>query len=320
VVLYELISRRPLFKGTTDSDTVRRILAGRIPSLRQLRPDCPAALAAVVHRALERSPAARYHKAAHLQSDLEEAARTSGLFPTVTCLRTQLEELFDGSGPTSVSQPERAPTGATRQMPRATPSSPGAFQPLAGPLAMSPTLSPTPPTPLPIKPRMASPPPETLAPTPIPDQQLEHFLRLASARRSRAETVGVPALMSRQQLPDEPMELLDAALLAAEVEADEDTPIGPSLDPELERVLGAQVALPEIDPAELPLPAPRHETLPPEAELPAVVVAPRAISQSEAPPPLAALRRLRRRRRLIAAAVALAAAGAGVLTYVLALS
>jgi serine/threonine protein kinase len=113
-VTYEMLTRRPLFRGSNDADTVKRILAGRIPPLRDLRPDCPVALAAVVHRALERVPEERYGSGAEMMADLEEAARASGLFPTMTRLRGELESLFEEAAPTSIwtAMSARPPTRA----------------------------------------------------------------------------------------------------------------------------------------------------------------------------------------------------------------
>ena len=101
-VTYEMLTRRPLFRGSNDADTVKRILAGRIPPLRELRPDCPVPIAAVVHRALERDPEERYQSGSEMLADLEEAARASGLFPTMTRLRGELESLFEEAAPTSI--------------------------------------------------------------------------------------------------------------------------------------------------------------------------------------------------------------------------
>jgi serine/threonine-protein kinase len=298
VVTYELLTRRPLFRGASDADTVRRILGGRIPPLRELRADCPAPLAAVVHRLLEREPAARYQSGADLLADLEEAARMSGLFPTVTRLRAEFEALYDDGAPTSIwSQPPRA-------LPRATPASalgadaspprPGSASGRAAtpppPPVLPPAFEPTPvtaaegvprkrpastgapPEPLPAAPRLSSPSFGQMFAEPIPDQQLEYFLRLASARRARAETVGTdafdPRLVSADPgvsfddlliEPESDVHAADGELLAILAQA-EDT------DPQSEPSLRLGDSASGLGAEPLPLPAPPHLTPAPELQ------------------------------------------------------
>ncbi len=419
-VTYEMLTRRPLFRGSNDADTVKRILSGRIPPLRELRPDCPAAIAAVVHRALERDPAARYSSGAALLSDLEEAARESGVFPTTTRLRGELETLFEEAAPTSIwtsmsgrpasrssdavpaaspvpdSRPPRAapraspmpsPTGAaagslvrprrssatglqrpaSQALPRssspahgALPARPGTagmpgattrrttsngmgaasagsagastsgdsgvtarptFRPahdtdvvaprvtalapvLPGPFTM---LTPDEfPLPMVAPPRLSSPRLEDVSPDPIPDRQLEYFLRLASARRSRADTVGLADSSPDARLNDESL----AMLFQAEQQANADAPGEPEENEPEQQLLGAvpEPTLP-VDTApvttlipsrkldsrsaaerqhHLPLPAPPHLTPPPRLERPAPRAAAEIIELAlpPSPPPI----------------------------------
>jgi serine/threonine-protein kinase len=333
-VTYELITRRPLFRGANESDTVKRILAGRIPPLRELRPDCPAALEAVVHRALERDPDHRYATGGELQRDLEEAARVSGLFPTPTRLRVELEALFEDNAPTSIwsnlsappisagrvargsSAPDRPPAPPPRSRPPTlSPIAPGTppaeaspppegrapsapLIPLsavvaAGPAPARPALSkpmaledqPTPvlssltgvggpalapvlpppmlavsaPIAMPAQPRLASPQLDApnFDPEPLPDRQLEYFLKLASARRSRASTSAADS-SPEGRLPDEAlMKLFEDPLRYEGLNAVPE-PAGPSDTSKVEIDTGAL----RVDAMNLPLPAPPDTPMP----------------------------------------------------------
>jgi hypothetical protein len=73
VILYELTCSRRLFRGRPEV-VMRRILEEPIPPPRQICPDYPADLEAVVMRALSRDPAARYPTAEALRVDLMAVA------------------------------------------------------------------------------------------------------------------------------------------------------------------------------------------------------------------------------------------------------
>jgi serine/threonine-protein kinase len=63
VVLFEMLALRRLFQRKTDYLTFRAVMEQPIPDVRRYRPDAPEALAAVVSRALEREPDARWESA-----------------------------------------------------------------------------------------------------------------------------------------------------------------------------------------------------------------------------------------------------------------
>ncbi|MCB9603042.1 MAG: protein kinase [Sandaracinus sp.] len=56
IVAFELLAGRRLFKRETPAATIRAILEGHVPSLRELRPDVPPELEALVNRALSHFP------------------------------------------------------------------------------------------------------------------------------------------------------------------------------------------------------------------------------------------------------------------------
>ncbi|MBI2897754.1 MAG: protein kinase [Deltaproteobacteria bacterium] len=72
VVLWEVLARRRLFRRPTDADTAAAVLMDEVPPLLQIRPEIPAKVSAVVHRAIERDPARRFASAAELESALRQ--------------------------------------------------------------------------------------------------------------------------------------------------------------------------------------------------------------------------------------------------------
>lgn len=74
-MLYASLVGEPPFGGTTPVAIAMRHLKDPVPSLRERRPDVPAAFAAVVHRALEKDPAKRFADA----QEMERAIIDSGL-------------------------------------------------------------------------------------------------------------------------------------------------------------------------------------------------------------------------------------------------
>jgi len=73
-ILFELVSGAPPFSATTLSDLRRQILFEPVPSLRQLRPDAPRRLDAILRRCLAKDLTKRYPDVAALARDLRELA------------------------------------------------------------------------------------------------------------------------------------------------------------------------------------------------------------------------------------------------------
>ncbi len=71
IVLYELLTARRLFKGSSDFLTMSQIVAGNIPNPANHRKDLPNGLADIVLRALALSPANRYSTAEELRLALD---------------------------------------------------------------------------------------------------------------------------------------------------------------------------------------------------------------------------------------------------------
>jgi predicted Ser/Thr protein kinase len=71
VVLFEMLSGRVPFTGQDPVSVALKHVQEPPPSLAAIRPDLPAELCALVHRALEKDPAARFTSAAGMQDALE---------------------------------------------------------------------------------------------------------------------------------------------------------------------------------------------------------------------------------------------------------
>jgi serine/threonine protein kinase len=72
VILYELLAGAPPFLGTTPEEIMHEVLHRPLRPLRAIRADVPAALEAVVRRAIARDPARRHADAEELRSELDE--------------------------------------------------------------------------------------------------------------------------------------------------------------------------------------------------------------------------------------------------------
>lgn len=73
VVMWELLAARSLFNRSYQFRTFEAILEEPIPPISELRPDVPATLASVIHRALARDRNRRYQSAAHFRAALAAA-------------------------------------------------------------------------------------------------------------------------------------------------------------------------------------------------------------------------------------------------------
>jgi serine/threonine-protein kinase len=76
IVLYEMLTQVPLFRGTNDGDTLQRVLQLEVISPERRRVGLPPAFAAVTMRALQRDPERRLPSALALAEALEAVAAT----------------------------------------------------------------------------------------------------------------------------------------------------------------------------------------------------------------------------------------------------
>lgn len=75
IVLWEALAARKLFTGKDHVELIRRIRLGETPPLSAERPDVPAELAQIVHRALSRDPEARFGSAREMARALARMLR-----------------------------------------------------------------------------------------------------------------------------------------------------------------------------------------------------------------------------------------------------
>lgn len=70
IMLWEAVAGKPMWSGATDGEILRRCAEGQFPSLEAVVPDAPPRILAVVRRALERDPRARYSDAEAMREAL----------------------------------------------------------------------------------------------------------------------------------------------------------------------------------------------------------------------------------------------------------
>jgi serine/threonine-protein kinase len=116
VVVYELLAGKPPFEGDTMSVVVDHMQTPP-PPLRQLRPDLPADVEAVVQQALAKDPAARFNRAGVLASALAQAwPLAPNVAPAPFDIHSQATRLWEGK-PADVPLPVTSTTASIRRMP-----------------------------------------------------------------------------------------------------------------------------------------------------------------------------------------------------------
>ena len=100
VVLHELTTHRPLFRGESEPATLANLISSDIPRPSDLVPGYPPALETVVLRALEREPERRFQTAQELQEALEHFIVESGNL----VLPAQVGQMMRGAFDESIAQ------------------------------------------------------------------------------------------------------------------------------------------------------------------------------------------------------------------------
>lgn len=72
VVMYELLTHRKAFSGQSLPEIVDAVQNSTPPDVHEVRPEVPASLAAIVHKAMARDPAQRYRSARQLSQELRQ--------------------------------------------------------------------------------------------------------------------------------------------------------------------------------------------------------------------------------------------------------
>lgn len=79
IVGWELLAGKKPFRGRSELGIMQAIVSGDCLHLRDVRPDVPEPIAAVLHRAMATDPDARFSTADELRRELREAARLGGV-------------------------------------------------------------------------------------------------------------------------------------------------------------------------------------------------------------------------------------------------
>jgi eukaryotic-like serine/threonine-protein kinase len=94
IVLHELLTLRPLFRGGNDAETLQKVLALEIPAPERMRSGLPPGIGAVALRALQRDRERRLPTAEALADSLEAVANAHGISASHEDVRALLLKLF----------------------------------------------------------------------------------------------------------------------------------------------------------------------------------------------------------------------------------
>ncbi|MCY1057036.1 serine/threonine-protein kinase [Nannocystis sp. SCPEA4] len=78
VIFWEMLTGRRLFAGDSDAETLESVMRCEVPPLRELRPDLPPGVEALLRRALAPTPEERYPSAEAMLADIRALLRESG--------------------------------------------------------------------------------------------------------------------------------------------------------------------------------------------------------------------------------------------------
>ncbi len=124
IVLYELLTMRPLFRGANDGETLDRVLNQEIVAPERIRRDVPPGLGAIALRALQRDRDRRLPTAAALADSLEAVAEMECIDATPEVVAAQVADLcpprmlFDAPG----REPDTTPRAPRPPSPSPSPS------------------------------------------------------------------------------------------------------------------------------------------------------------------------------------------------------
>jgi len=114
VTLFEMVSGQPPFKADSAMTLMMMHVNDPVPNIKDLNPDVPNALVAVINKALAKDPADRYQTAAQMASALREAmnqAKTDAVDAPLPPGATMIEETEPARSEPSATVVEPAPTG-----------------------------------------------------------------------------------------------------------------------------------------------------------------------------------------------------------------
>ncbi len=138
IVAWEALCMRRLFRGETDAETLNRVLFEPIPTIRDQDPSFPAAIDAVIGRALQRDPDARFATCLEFAEELERAAMSEGILSSVRDVAAYVQRLM---GQDIAAQRDRVRAWLSRSEPSQAwpPAPPGGRMSLLGGAPSPPT-------------------------------------------------------------------------------------------------------------------------------------------------------------------------------------
>ncbi|RZV49710.1 MAG: serine/threonine protein kinase, partial [Deltaproteobacteria bacterium] len=122
-VMYEALTDRWLVDANDSEEAIRDILRGRFPKPREINPEIPEAVEAIVLRALSTDPSARYPSAAAMRQELERYALSDGYLLS----STDLADFLGAIRSDSVHWSEASDPGSSER-PRSASSADGALE------------------------------------------------------------------------------------------------------------------------------------------------------------------------------------------------
>jgi serine/threonine-protein kinase len=93
IVLHELLTLKPLFRGHNDGETLQRVLELEVPPPERVRPGVPPGLGAVALRALQRDPDRRLPSAEALANSIEAVAQAEYIDASAEVVAELIAEL-----------------------------------------------------------------------------------------------------------------------------------------------------------------------------------------------------------------------------------
>jgi serine/threonine-protein kinase len=104
IVLHELLTLKPLFRGQNDAETLQRVLSMEVFAPERIRRVVPPGLGAVALRALQRDRERRLPSAQALADSIEAVAMAEGIDASPQAVRALLDQLFPN--PEDLGEPE----------------------------------------------------------------------------------------------------------------------------------------------------------------------------------------------------------------------
>jgi serine/threonine-protein kinase len=108
IVLHELLTLRPLFRGANDAETLNRVLGLEVPAPEHVRKGVPPGLGAVALRALQRDRERRLPSAEALADSIEAVAEAEGIDTSPQRVAELLAELCPTDELGAISEPHAA--------------------------------------------------------------------------------------------------------------------------------------------------------------------------------------------------------------------